>query len=165
MTRHGAFVAAALLAFPAIATAHGDPLVFLLPPALELLKLAAVVFTLVVVAVAPAAVASLASLVVAVVARLSRVRLRFLLEWVLRAFVLSYAVLAAAVLIVWPTAARLVDGHGAPVAVGQTDRWFVAIQASGWVCLTVYLALIPVPMIALLVAFFARRRAYREITA
>jgi hypothetical protein len=157
-------LAAALLSFPPIALAHGDPLVFVAPYLVPAMQLGGVAITVTCAVLLPGAVASLASAAVAGIARAARVRVRFLVEWVIRSFVLSYTLLAVSLVLAFRAGAGALavpPDPSAPLADWQT-RWFVAIQAGGWTGMMTYLLLVPVPMLGLVVAFFVRRGAYRR---
>jgi hypothetical protein len=157
-------IVAAVFVWPASVAAHGDPIYLVAPLLIPLAQVAALLITAVSVALLPGVVAALASIIVAVIARASRVRLRFLIEWVIRSFVVSYAVLAAALLISGRAAADLIDASNAPATFEQSSlQWFIALQVGGWTGLAMYGGLVPIPMLALLVAFFARRRRYRAV--
>jgi hypothetical protein len=156
--------AAALLAWPTVALAHGDPIVLLAPYVFPALQLVAVATTLACALLLPGAVASIVSVAVALIARASKVRLRFLVEWVIRSFVLSYGLLVVALALAFRAGAGAlaVPAEASSPPADWTIRWFVAIQAGGWTGMITYLLLAPVPMLALLVAFFVRRGAYRR---
>jgi hypothetical protein len=162
--RRPSLAAAALLAWPAVALAHGDPIVFLAPYVFPALQVVAVATTLACALLLPGAVASIVSVAVALIARASKVRLRFLVEWVIRSFVLSYGLLVVALVLAFRAGAgALVAPDGPSSALADWKlRWFIAIQAGGWTGVITYLLLAPLPMLALLVAFFVRRGAHRR---